>query len=102
MHKLVFFVPESHKEKVKCALFQAGAGKLGCYDQCSWEMLGQGQFQPLAGAQPHLGGVGELEIVAEYRVEMVVDDALITTVIDVLREAHPYEEPAFDLWPLIS
>ncbi len=101
MHKLVFYVPESHKEPVKQAVFAAGAGKIGCYDQCCWEVLGQGQFRPQSGAQPYLGNVGDLETVAEYRVEMVVDDHLVRAVIQALRAAHPYEEPAFDVWPLV-
>ena len=70
-YKLVFFVPESHKETVKTALFSKGAGQYQGYDCCAWETLGQGQFRPLEGSQPFLGQTNEIEKVDEYRVEML-------------------------------
>ena len=100
MHKLVFFVPESHLNAVKHAVFDAGAGKIGNYDRCSWEVLGRGQFRPLAGSRPYLGKCNKLEVAPEYRVEMVCSSTLVDQVIAALRGAHPYEEPAFDLWCL--
>lgn len=100
MFKIVFFVPETHKEQVKQALFAAGAGRIGQYDCCSWETLGQGQFRALPGANPFLGVLGQIELVAEYRVELVCDDALISAAIAALKAAHPYEEPAFDVWKI--
>jgi len=100
MYKLVFFVPESHLEKVKAALFNAGAGAIGNYDQCCWQVAGVGQFRPLTGSKPFIGQVQQLEQVAEYRVEMVCGDALITAAVAALRSAHPYEEPAIDVWQL--
>lgn len=100
MHKLCFYVPESHLESVKLAVFAAGAGRIGDYDSCCWQTKGQGQFRPLAGANPYIGTTGEVERVEEYKVEMVVEDALIQSVLAALVKAHPYEEPAYDLWPL--
>lgn len=100
MYKLVFFVPESHLEPVKAAVFATGAGRIGDYAQCCFETRGQGQFRPLAGADPFLGHPGELERVAEVRVELVCEDRLIRDAVAALRAAHPYEEPAFDAWPL--
>lgn len=100
MYKLVFFVPESHLEQVKSAVFAAGAGRIGDYDQCCWQVMGTGQFRPLAGSNAFIGTLNQLEQVSEYRVEMVCDDAFIKSVVAALREAHPYEEPAFDVWPL--
>ncbi len=100
MYKLVFFVPDSHLEQVKAAVFATGAGRLGNYDQCCWQVLGQGQFRPLAGANPYLGQQNQLEILPEYRVEMVCRDELIGEAVAALRAAHPYEEPAFDVWRL--
>jgi len=97
MYKLVFFVPEAHKSTVKQALFSAGAGKIGDYDQCCWENLGQGQFRPLAGANPYIGKAGKVESVAEYRVELVCEDNLIGAAVEALKNAHPYEEPAYDV-----
>ena len=97
MFKLCCYIPESHVEAVKAALFDAGAGRIGNYEHCAWQVLGQGQFRPLAGSKPFIGAQDVLETVAEYRVEMVCADEVIADVIDALRQAHPYEEPAFDV-----
>jgi hypothetical protein len=97
VYKLCFYVPASHLEAVKAAVFAAGAGRIGAYDQCCWQVLGEGQFRPLAGSNPHLGVRDRLETVAEYRVEMVCAEACAPAVVAALRHAHPYEEPAFDL-----
>jgi hypothetical protein len=95
MLSLIFYVPESHLEPVKQAVFKAGAGKLGNYDQCCWQTIGQGQFRPLRGSKPHLGEQGKLEIVDEWKVEVVCEDRFIGAVVDALKKAHPYETPAF-------
>ena len=100
MYKLVFFVPESHLELVKAAVFATGAGQIGDYEQCCFETRGMGQFKPLASANPFIGQAGQLEQVAEVRVELVCADHLIRLAIKALRAAHPYEEPAFDVWQL--
>lgn len=100
MYKLVFFVPESHAEVVKQAVFATGAGKIGNYDQCCFETPGRGQFRPLAGAHPFIGEPGGLERVDELRIELVCEDHLIREALEALRRAHPYEEPAYDVWPL--
>lgn len=97
MYKLVFFVPVEHKEPVKQAVFAVGAGRIGDYAGCCWEVLGQGQFQPLAGANPFIGEPGKPEVVAEYRVELVCEDDLIRGAVAALKAAHPYEEPAYDV-----
>jgi hypothetical protein len=96
MYKLTFYVPDSQVETVKDAIFAAGAGRCGTYDCCSWQVIGQGQFKPLKGATPFIGEVGELEHVAEWRVETIVEDEFIDAVIAALRASHPYEMPAFD------
>ena len=67
MYKLCYFVPESHLQVTKQALFQAGAGKIGDYDSCAWQCEGQGQFRPLADSNPFLGARGELETVKELK-----------------------------------
>jgi len=100
MYKLAFFVPREYKEAVKDAIFATGAGRIGNYDSCCWETLGTGQFRALDGANPFIGKRDELERVEEYRVELVCEDHLIQAAITALRNAHPYEEPAFDVWPL--
>ncbi len=86
-YKLVFFVPENAVEAVKKAIFATGAGSLGNYAQCSWQTLGVGQFLPLDGANPTIGEVDTVERVSEWAVE-------------ALKTAHPYEEPAFEVYAL--
>ncbi|MGV6807846.1 MAG: NGG1p interacting factor NIF3, partial [bacterium] len=90
MFKLVFFVPASHLEVVKQAVFSAGGGRIGRYDRCCWQTLGQGQFRPLDGSQPFLGESGQTESVEEYRVELVCEDALIRAAVAAMKGAHPY------------
>lgn len=98
MYSLIFYVPETHVESVKDALFAKGAGRYAQYDCCAWQVLGEGQFRPLSGSQPFLGQVNQLEKVPEYRVEMICEDTLILAVIETLLKAHPYEEPAYSVW----
>lgn len=100
MYKLVFFVPATHAEEVKEAVFNAGAGRIGDYSHCCWQVLGTGQFKPLEGSDPYLGSQGELEKVEEFRIEMVCSDDRIKYAIQALKQSHPYEEPAFDVWQL--
>ncbi len=100
MYKLCVFIPKSHLENVKSAMFEAGAGKIGNYECCSWQTLGQGQFMPLPDSQPYIGNIGQLETVMEYKLELVVQDNLIKTVIKQMKQAHPYEQPAYDVWQL--
>lgn len=97
MYKLTVFVPEVALEPVKSALFAAGAGTIGDYEQCCWQVQGVGQFMPLAGSAPHIGTHDRLEEVDEWRVEMVVATPNIKQVIEALKQAHPYETPAYDV-----
>lgn len=100
MYKLVFFVPESHKEMVKQAMFGQGAGRYERYDCCSWETLGNGQFKPLSGSQPFIGEQDKIEIVAEYRIEMICAADNIKAVLQALIDSHPYETPAYEVWSI--
>lgn len=102
MYKLAFFVPDSHVEEVKAALFAAGAGRIGAYEHCAWQTLGQGQFRPMENSQPFLGQTGELERVEEWRVELVVADALICAVVAALKQSHPYETPAYEVQQMLD
>lgn len=102
MYKICFFVPTSHAEQVKEAMFAAGAGKIGDYDSCSWQVLGEGQFRPLEGSQPYLGQQGVVEKVEEFKVEMVCMRQHMKAALAALRQAHPYEEPAFDVQALVD
>ncbi len=100
--KLVTYVPESHTDVVRTALFEAGAGHIGYYDQCSFNQAGTGTFRAGAEANPFCGEVGELHHEAETRIEVILPTYLQGKVLQALRSAHPYEEPAFDLIPLAN
>ena len=100
MYKLCFFVPPSHVDVVKSAVFAAGGGRIGDYDHCAWQVLGLGQFRPLDGSQPFIGEAGQVEQVEEWKVELVVADELIRTVVQALKQSHPYETPAYEVWRL--
>ncbi len=95
MLSLVVYIPESHLEEVKTALFQAGAGRVGNYDSCCWQTKGEGQFRPLENSDPYLGKKGELEKVIEWKVELVLEKKNLEAVVNALKKAHPYETPAF-------
>ena len=100
MYKFCFYVPESHLDQVKAAVFAAGAGRIGQYDSCCWQTQGQGQFRALPGSSPFIGQPERLERVTEWKVELVVADELIHDSVKAMKQAHPYEMPAFDVWRL--
>ncbi len=95
MIHLAFYVPVSDAEKVKQALFKAGAGRIGNYDHCCFETTGIGQFRPLENSDPTIGSIGTLEKVEELKVELVVEDDLWSKVREALLDSHPYETPAY-------
>jgi hypothetical protein len=98
--KLVVFVPPEALEGVRDAVFSAGAGRIGDYERCSWYTEGTGTFRALPGADPSVGEVGREERVPELRLETVFPEEAQAAVIEALRGAHPYEEPAFDVYVL--
>ncbi|MDA7817800.1 NGG1p interacting factor NIF3 [Sulfurimonas sp.] len=100
MYKLNFFVPSQNKEAVKKALFNIGVGKYNNYDKCSFESQGTGQFRPIDEANPFLGQLDTVELVKEYKVEMVCSDELIREAVKTLKEAHPYEEVAYEVFKM--
>lgn len=102
MYKLVFFVPAAFLESVKSAVFGAGAGRQGEYENCCWQTLGVGQFRPLPGSQPFIGDVQQDNFVPEYRVETLCSEGCAVAVVAALRTAHPYEEPAYELLPTVE
>jgi len=98
MYKICYFVPETHLEKTKQALFDVGVGCIGDYDSCAWQCRGRGQFRPLEGSRPFLGRKGALEIVDEFKVELVCREDLVRQAVFALKQAHPYEEPAYEIY----
>jgi hypothetical protein len=101
-HKLVWFVPREALESTRDAVFAAGAGRIGDYERCSWYTAGTGTFLARKGATPSVGEVGREERVAELRVETVVSAELLPMVVRALLDAHPYEEVAFEVYPLVD
>ncbi|ANF82155.1 NGG1p interacting factor NIF3 [Acinetobacter sp. NCu2D-2] len=102
MLKLIYYVPESHLESTKNAIFAAGAGGIGNYEHCAWQVLGTGQFKPVKGANPFIGELGELERIPEWRVETIVPEVHAKQVAAALKQSHPYEEPAFEFLQILE
>ena len=102
LDKWVIFVPAENAAVLREALFAAGAGRIGDYSHCSWSVTGTGQFLPGAGASPAIGTVGAVELVQEDRVEVIAPATLRARVLAAMRAAHPYEEPAFDVFSLAA
>jgi hypothetical protein len=100
LRKLVVFVPAEALEAVRDAVFAAGAGRIGAYERCSWYAEGTGTFFGGEGTSPTIGERGEEERVPELRLETVYPADREAEIVRALRAAHPYEEPAFDLYPL--
>jgi hypothetical protein len=100
--KLVWFVPREALAATRDAVFAAGAGRIGDYERCSWYAAGTGTFFGGEGTDPSVGQPGREERVAELRVETVVPAELVSEVVAALRKAHPYEEPAYDVYPLMD
>lgn len=102
MLKLIYYVPDSHLESTKQAIFSAGAGGIGNYEHCAWQVKGIGQFKPVKGADPYIGELGELEQVDEWRVETIVIEENAKAIAKALKASHPYEEPAFEFIQIIE
>ena len=100
--KIVVFVPETHADVVREAMGSAGAGKIGNYGFCSFSVEGVGRFKPLEGAKPAIGKVGELESVEEERIETICPKDKLNNIVEAIKKAHPYEEVAVDIYPLLD
>src|SRR5579862_5316127 len=100
MYKVCFYVPTEHAEIVKNAMFAAGAGKIGEYSCCAWQVLGEGQFMPLDNSHAFIGEKNQIEKISEYKIEMVCAPETIKNAIAALKTAHPYEEPAYQVFKL--
>jgi dinuclear metal center YbgI/SA1388 family protein len=100
--KFVIFVPKQHQREVLTSLFASGAGQIDSYDCCSFRSAGTGTFVPSKGAKPFVGKLGELNEVEESRIEIIVTQKDLPKVIDNIKRSHPYEMPAYDVYPLIT
>jgi len=98
--KFVVFVPISHADAVRKALGEAGAGKIGNYDFCSFSSRGTGRFRGNEKANPAIGESGKHEAVEEERIEVIMPREILKEVIEKVKAVHPYEEVAFDIYPL--
>lgn len=102
LRKLVVFVPFDHADKVRDAMFSAGAGHIGAYDECSFNVGGMGTFRPGPGTTPFLGEEGTRELASELRMEVILPAARVDAVVAAMKAAHPYEEVACDLYTLAN
>lgn len=98
--KIVVYTPETHAEQLRQAMGDAGAGRIGNYSHCSFSIKGVGRFKPTEGANPTIGEVGKIEEVNEERIETVCEETKLQAVLAAIRDVHPYEEPATDVYPI--
>ena len=99
-YKLVVFVPQTHLEQVRIAVSNAGAGKIGKYDNCSFMTSGIGTYRPLKSAKPYKGDIGRIERIGEARLEVTVPKKKLKQVISAMKKVHPYEEIAYDIYKM--
>ena len=101
-YHLIIYAPEENADAIRKALRDAGAGKIGHYDSCSFSSKGTGRFRPLKGANPAIGSKESLEKVSEERIEVVVQKEDLGKILKAVKEAHPYEEPAMHVLPMLD
>lgn len=102
LFKITVFVPKGHEDKVRQALAKGGAGWIGSYSECTFQLEGTGTFKPEDGTNPFIGTQGKTEFVDEYRVETIVPEASLRRAVNAMIKAHPYEEVAYDVYPLAN
>ena len=100
--KIIIHIPEDNADNMRRALGEAGAGVIGDYSHCSFTVRGVGRFKPGENTTPHIGTSGEIETVAEESIEIVCDKSDAKRIIQIIRNSHPYEEPAFEILPVLE
>jgi len=100
MKKIVVTVPVKDADRVRHAIGEVGGGKIGNYTFCSFSTRGIGRFMPEDGAHPAIGEIGKYEAVEEDRIEVSCGDGMVNDVVEAIRQNHPYEEPAIDIYDL--
>ncbi|MBP6884158.1 MAG: hypothetical protein KBC06_02910 [Candidatus Pacebacteria bacterium] len=101
-YKIVVYVPLENSDLVREAIANAGGGKLGKYTHCTFSTKGTGRFKPQEGANPHIGQIGELESVEEERIEVTCANDVVGNVVAAIKQVHPYEEVAMDVYELTN
>lgn len=99
--KIVVYVPESHAERIRQALADNGAGRIGRYSQCSFSSKGISRFKPEEGSDPSVGEIGKVQEVVEEKIEVGCRRSQVTDILAALKEAHPYEEFVVDVYPML-
>lgn len=97
-----FYAPEEHLTLIKSAMFAAGAGRMGHYTHCAWQVQGQGQFRPEGDSEPYFGEKEHVAQLTEYKVDMICEDAVVGKVIAALKATHPYQEPAYAVFKMVE
>ena len=100
IYKFAVYVPIQESDRISQAIFEAGVGKIGKYTETSFKIKGKGTFKPMEGAKPFVGKIGKRELVEEIKIETVVPERNLESVIEAMKKAHPYEEPAYDIYEL--
>lgn len=99
-YKIVVYVPEDHANNLREAIARAGAGVIGNYTHCTFTIKGTGRFKPGEGSNPTIGEVGKIKEVSEDRIETICSGDKLDAVLKAIRDVHPYEEPATDVYPI--
>lgn len=98
--KIILTIPEGQADMIRSVMAEIGLGKIGNYDFCSFSSKGLGRFRPLKGAKPSVGNINQIEEVIEERIEVICPRKILKTALETIKKAHPYEEPAIDVYPL--
>jgi hypothetical protein len=101
-YKIAIYTPVTHSEIIRNVLFKSGAGKFGEYDSCSFSAKGIGRFRGSKKTKPYIGRPGQVEMVEEEKIETIVASDKLKPTYDAVKAAHPYEEPAIDVYQLID
>lgn len=100
--KIAVFVPSTHADQIRKVLAETGCGHVGNYDSCSFSTKGTGRYRGLEGTKPFIGESGKIEQIEEEKIETICEYEKYDKVVKAIQKAHPYEEPAIDIYPLLN
>ena len=101
-HKIIVFVPKDSANKIRDVINESGVAKIGNYEGCTFSSIGEGRFRPCNGANPFIGEINKVEVVEEVKIEFICPSTKTNDIVDIIKESHPYEEPAIDIFETIS